>query len=93
MTIKVGDVVAYCYFGTYCNRRICNKSVTRVMKTFIETDDGSRFSTRDFRLTRLPDGGDVVLRYYYIDPDVCPTGIRRMIVIPPFENSIPRSKT
>lgn len=92
MTIKVGDVVAYCYFGTYCNRRICNKSVTRVMKTFIETDDGSRFSTRDFRLTRLPDGGDVVLDTI-TSIRMCPTGIRRMIVIPPFENSIPRSKT
>jgi hypothetical protein len=36
MTIKVGDVVAYCYFGTHCNRRIRNMSVTKVMKTFIE---------------------------------------------------------
>ena len=69
MTIKVGDIVAYCYSGTRGNRRLRNLSIIRIMKTFIETDDGSRFSPHDFRQTRATDGRKA-LRNYYIDPQV-----------------------
>jgi len=69
MSIKVGDIVAYCYSGTHGTRRIRNMSITRVMKTFIETNDGSRFSARDFRQTLFSDGRKG-LRNYHIDPQV-----------------------
>ena len=69
MTIKVGDIVAYCYSGNHGCRRLRNMTVTRVMKTFIETNDGSRFSPHDFRQTLFSDGRKG-LRNYYIDPQV-----------------------
>lgn len=69
--INVGDVVAYCYTGKQNSRRVRNMTVVRVTKTFIETDDGSRFSAKSFWLTRTPDGTKIyVARSHYIDPDV-----------------------
>lgn len=62
MAIQVGDVVAYCYSGTHGTHRIRNLTITKVMKTFIETDDGTRFSTQDFRQKEN--------RSYHIDVDV-----------------------
>ena len=69
MTIKVGDIVAYCYSGNHGCRRLRNMTVTRVMKTFIETNDGSRFSPHDFRQTLFSDGRKG-MRTYHIDPQV-----------------------
>ena len=69
MTIKVGDIVAYCYSRNHGCRRLRNMTVTRVMKTFIETNDGSRFSPRDFRQTLFSDGRKG-MRTYHIDPQV-----------------------
>ena len=68
-TIKVGDIVAYCYSGNHGFRRLRNMSVVRVMKTFIETNDGSRFSPYNLRQTLFSDGRKG-LSNYRIDPQV-----------------------
>jgi hypothetical protein len=65
--LQVGDVVAYCYSGSNGTRRLRNVAVTKVAKTFIEIEGGTRFSPIDGRMTRDSNGGSGI-RSYYIDP-------------------------
>lgn len=67
--LQVGQVVAFCYSGSHGTRRIRNATVTQVKKTFIEIDDGSRYSAVDFRQTS-DCRGEKGLRSYYLDPQV-----------------------
>ncbi len=66
---QIGQVVAFCYCGTHGSRRIRNATVTQVKKTFIEIDDGSRYSAVDFRQILNCLGGNG-LRNYYLDQQV-----------------------
>lgn len=66
MSIEIGQVVAFCYCGLRGTHRIRNATVTKVKKTFIEIDDGSRYSAIDFRQTRGASGTQG-LRNYYLD--------------------------
>lgn len=67
--IRVGQTVALCYIGDHDNRRVCNVSVTKIMKTFIEVEDGSRYSTADRRQTQGV-GGVKGNKSLYLDPCV-----------------------
>lgn len=67
--MKAGDVVALCYSGTHGTRRLRNVTVVKVMKTFIEIEDGDRFSAVDGRQIRTADGGKG-FKNYYLDTQV-----------------------
>ena len=67
MTIKVGDVVALCCCPAQTARRLRNVTVTKVMKTFIEIDDNSRYSVVDLHQIRGPNLG-TAFSSYYLDP-------------------------
>lgn len=69
MPIKVGDVVALCCCGTRSTRRLRNVTVTKVMKTFIEIDDSSRYSVANLRQIRGCNGGRA-FGFYYLDEQV-----------------------
>lgn len=68
-TFNVGNVAALCYCGTHGTRRLRNVTITRVMKTFIEIEDGTRFSTVDHRQISNGKGG-LVMKGYYLDGNV-----------------------
>lgn len=79
MSLEIGQVVAFCYCGTHGTRRIRNATVTKVKKTFIEIDDGSRYSAIDLRQTRGASGTQglrfssrhsEIIRNYYLDEQV-----------------------
>ena len=69
MSIKIGDVVALCCCTAHSTRRIRNATVTKVMKTFIEIDDSSRYSVANLRQTRGANGTQA-FGLYYIDEQV-----------------------
>jgi hypothetical protein len=69
MTVKVGDVVALCYCGIQRAHRVRNVTVTKVKKTFIEIEDGTRFSVGKFNQTRGTNGTQTCSSYY-LDPVV-----------------------
>lgn len=67
--LQPGQVVALCYCGTHGTHRLRNVTITRVMKTFIEIEDGTRFSTVDHRQISNGKGG-LVMKEYYLDGNV-----------------------
>jgi hypothetical protein len=75
MTIQIGDAVALCYSGNHGTRRIRNVIVTKVKKTFIEIEDGDRFSPIDGRQIRTAQG-QPGLRNYYLDANVAGWHVR-----------------
>lgn len=64
MPIKVDDVVALCCSTSHGTRRLRNVTVTKVMKTFIEIDDSSRYSVANLRQIRGYNGGRAFSSYY-----------------------------
>jgi len=67
--LQVGQVVAFCYRGSHGARRLRDVTVTEVKKTFVEINDGSRFSAKDLRQKSDCHGG-TGYRDYYLDTDV-----------------------
>lgn len=67
--LNEGQVVALCYSGSHGVNRLRNVTVTKVKKTFIELEDGSRYSVINYRQIKSFTGGRGVHRYY-LDPQV-----------------------
>lgn len=67
--LKEGQVVAFCHSGNYGCNRLRNVTVTRVKKTFIEIEDGSRYSVLDYRQIKSSTG-ERGFHGFYIDPQV-----------------------
>lgn len=70
MTFIAGNVVALCYSGGHGIRRLRNVTVTKVMKTFIEIEDKSRYSPETGAQIRNSDGTPCKRPYCHIDPMV-----------------------
>lgn len=67
--LQPGQVVALCYCGAHGARRVNNVVVKRVMKTFIEIEGGSRYSTIDCR--QISNGkGESGMKQFYLDSNV-----------------------
>lgn len=69
MTIKTGDAVALCHCGSNGAGMIRTVIVTKVKKTFIEIEGGSRYCPESYRQIRTS-LGDPGLKSYFLDPDI-----------------------